>query len=58
MKTLVLTKELDINGIVYPIGSTLKVKSKGIEYYYILQVNETKIYSIWKRKNFIDFKCS
>lgn len=58
MKTLVLTKELDINGIVYPAGSTLKVKSKGVEYYYILQVNETKIYSIWKRKNFIDFKCS
>ena len=58
METLVLTKELDINGIVYPVGSTLKVKSKGAEYYYILQVNDTKIYSIWKRKKFIDFKCS
>jgi len=43
--------------IIAKKGDILTLKNKGAEYYYILKCNDTQIFSIWKRKNWVDFHC-
>jgi hypothetical protein len=40
------------------VGDMLFVSNRGAEHYNILKVNETKIFSIWMRKNWVNAKCN
>jgi len=40
------------------VGDMLFVSNRDAEHYNILKVNETKIFSIWMRKNWVNAKCN
>ena len=63
MKKLRVKTRIEITttpkGKIYAeVGDVITVKDKCCEYYYILKVNDMQIFSTWKRKNWIDFKCN
>ena len=40
------------------VGDTIVVSNRGAEHYNILKVNETKIFSRWMRKAWVNAKCN
>lgn len=47
------TTQLEINGTIYPKNTVLVIRRRDGEYSDILQINSKRIFSIWKRTNFL-----
>ena len=48
-----------INGKVFAkVGDTIVVSNRDAEHYNIIKVNNTKIFSRWMRKNWVNAKCN
>ncbi len=61
MKLIVKTRfevTTTLNGKLFAeVGDVIKVSNRDGEYYNILRVNQTPVFSRWMRKNWVNAKC-
>lgn len=63
MKKLIVKTEFEVTTtpqgkIFAKVGDVLTVTDRGAEFYNILKINKTQIFSIWMRKLWVDTKCN
>ena len=63
MQKLIVKTEFEVTttnaGKVFAkVGDTIVVSNRDAEHYNILKVNETKIFSRWMRKAWVNAKCN
>ena len=48
----------DAGKVFAKVGDTITISNRDAEHYNILKVNDTKIFSRWMRKAWVDAKCN